>query len=56
MEKAQHKPTGEHKGKGVVRYIDTYRLTSGFPYSRWRGLSSESLPGGAQGVIIYTAH
>lgn len=59
--KAQHKPTGQHKGKGVGRYIDTYSLTSGVPYSHQRGLSfqrgcSESLPGGAQGVIIYTAH
>lgn len=59
MEKAQHKPTGERKGKGAVRYIDMYSLTSG--YSHRRGLSvqrgcSESLPGGAQGVIIYTAH
>ena len=61
MEKAQHKPTGEHKGKGAVTYIGTHSLTSGFPYRHRRGLSfrrgcSESLPGGARGVIIYTAH
>lgn len=50
------------KGRELaVRYIDTCSLTPGFPYSHQRGLSfqrgcSESLPGGAQEVIIYTAH
>lgn len=61
MEKAQHKPREEHKGKGAVRYLNMYSLTQAFPYSHWRRLSfqrgcSESLPGGAQEVIIYTAH
>lgn len=61
MEKAQDKPREEHKGKGAVRYLNTYSLTPAFPYCHQRGLSfqrgcSESLPGGAQEVIIYTAH
>lgn len=59
--KVWHKPNAERKGKVAVMCIDVYNLTSGFPYSQQRGLSfqhgcSESLPRGAQGVIIYTSH